>query len=216
MCITNGTIALLFQLQRGMFVLGKNPVTGQIPWWSYLLWAGFHLPTTIYTRLHHAVGKRRGVPAATEVAKGFWVGGRYSHELQGHHWAAVVDVTCEFPETCMAVTAQYLLMPSWDGVPLTPAQLEAAAQFCVAAAPAGDVLVHCAHGRGRSTTVMCAVLVTAGVAATWQDAFKLCQAARPVVLLNKRMRAALTEWQAKWHRPSAPRTAQRRSVGEAS
>lgn len=33
-------------------------------------------------RLHHAVGKRRGVPAATEVAKGFWVGGRYSHELQ--------------------------------------------------------------------------------------------------------------------------------------
>ena len=62
----------------------------------------------------------------------------------------------------------------------------------------GLVNVHCAHGRGRSTTVLAACLVRAGRASTWEEAFKLIHARRPVVKLNKKMRTALTEWQKKY------------------
>jgi len=197
-CLTNAAFAILFQLKWGMGLLGKNPSTGQIPWWSYALWAGFHLPTAVYTFVHNEVSKLYGIPVASQVAKRYWIGGRYSYQLKDMKWAAVVDLTCEFPEGCMRYTAKYLLLPTWDGVPPDVDDLEVAAQFGVDAAQSGDVLVHCAHGRGRSTCVMCAVLVTAGITSTWQDALKVCQAARPAVRLNARMRATLSEWQAKY------------------
>jgi uncharacterized protein (DUF2461 family) len=47
---------------------------------------------------------------------------------------------------------------------------------------------------------MCAVLVRAGLATSWQDAFEMCQAWRPVVKLNAKMRTALTEWQQRYHK----------------
>lgn len=60
----------------------------------------------------------------------------------------------------------------------------------------GDVLIHCAHGRGRSTTTMCAALVKAGLFPTWQDAFeKGIKPGRSVCKLNKRMRDTLQMWQ---------------------
>ena len=50
--------------------------------------------------------------------------------------------------------------------------------------------------RGRSTTLMCAALVKAGLFATWEEAFeKGIKPGRSVCKLNKRMKAALTEWQ---------------------
>jgi protein-tyrosine phosphatase len=89
------------------------------------------------------------------------------------------------------------LLPTWDGVPATPEQLEAAATFAAAARQHGDVLVHCAHGRGRSTTVMCACLVKAGLFPSWQEAFEVgIKPQRSVCKLNSMMKKNLTEWQA--------------------
>lgn len=120
---------------------------------------------------------------------------RYSDELN-MKWGGVIDLTSEFPEACINHTNAYLLIPLWDGVPPTPSQLEKAANFAVEAHKTGPVLIHCAHGRGRSTTTMCAALVRAGLFPTWKEAFeKGIKPARSVCKLNSAMKISLTEWQ---------------------
>ena len=202
----NGFIAVLFKMEKGMGLIGKDRKTGQIPNWSYILFFPFHGPTLLYTYLHILKGKAQKVqlqdgtrahkvPVATQVQPGWWVGSCYGHELD-RDWAGVIDLTVEFPETTR--TRNYLSLPTWDGVPATPEQLEKAARFAVEAKEGGgDILIHCAHGRGRSTTVMCACLVKAGLFATWEEAFEEgIKPARPVCKLNRRMKQNLTEWQA--------------------
>lgn len=222
--LLNGTIAVLFKLRRGTALLGKDRERGTIPWWSYALFFPFHGPTYAYTHFHtlhgtmrppYAAGEegagtkeadRVTVPVASEVQSGWWVGGCYAHRL-GKQWAGVVDLTTEFPERCRPHTARYLCLPTWDGVPCSPVQLEEAAAFCLEAREAWtrerggaggppQVLVHCAHGRGRSTTVMCAALVKAGAFATYEEALEEgIRPGRPCCKLNKMMRASLAEWQ---------------------
>jgi|EP00908_Phaeocystis_cordata_P004573 protein-tyrosine phosphatase len=190
-------IAACFVLRMGMSLMGKSPQTGQVPWWSYVAFWGFHLPTWLYTDLHTRHSVHRGTPVATEVVPGWWIGGRYGDKLK-KKWAVTIDLTCEFPEACRDVTGEYLLLPCWDGVPPTPAQIEQAAQLAAQGSRDGDVMVHCAHGRGRSTCVMVACLVAAGLFADWEAAFAACKAKRKVVSLNKKMRRALTEWQERY------------------
>lgn len=205
--LLNGIISILFRLEWGMGLIGKDPKTGQIPRWSYVLFFPFHLPTMLYTHIHTRHGQykaktengetKRKVPVATQVQPGFWVGGCYAHELE-RDWGGIIDLTVEFPERCISHTESYLLIPTWDGVPATPELLEEAANFSVEARKKGDVIVHCAHGRGRSTTVMCACLVKAGLYSTWQEAFeKGIKPGRPVCKLNSKMRKALASWQAR-------------------
>eukprot|EP00540_Astrosyne_radiata_P005353 CAMPEP_0116830948 /NCGR_PEP_ID=MMETSP0418-20121206/5055_1 /TAXON_ID=1158023 /ORGANISM="Astrosyne radiata, Strain 13vi08-1A" /LENGTH=277 /DNA_ID=CAMNT_0004460125 /DNA_START=29 /DNA_END=862 /DNA_ORIENTATION=- len=207
--LLNGTIAILFKLERGMSLLGKDPNTGQIPTWSYILFFPFHLPTLLYTHIHTRFSsmkirtasgetRREAVPVASEVQPGWWVGGWYANELD-KDWAGVIDLTVEFPERCINRTQTYLSLPTWDGVPASPEQLEKAANFAVEARKKGDVLIHCAHGRGRSTTVMCAALVKAGIFDNWDEALeKGIKLGRPVCKLNRLMRKALTAWQAEY------------------
>lgn len=198
----NGLIAALFRLRQGMGILGKDADSGQVPWWSYVLFVGFHFPTWLYTKVHRLMDGVHGVNVADEVAPGWWVGGRYGHEL-GKTWSGIIDLTCEFPESARSLDADsYLLLRCWDGVPPTPEQLELAAEFAVRRRAKGHVIVHCAHGRGRSTTAMCACLVKAGVCKTWQEALSMIQSKRKVCRLNSKMRVALEAWQAaQW--PSA-------------
>eukprot|EP00927_Polykrikos_kofoidii_P044184 TRINITY_DN38220_c0_g1_i1.p1 TRINITY_DN38220_c0_g1~~TRINITY_DN38220_c0_g1_i1.p1 ORF type:complete len:304 (+),score=26.76 TRINITY_DN38220_c0_g1_i1:180-1091(+) len=196
-CFVNFLIFLLFHLRMGMQLLGKNPATGAVPLWSYVVFIGFHGPTWLYTWVQRRRDRSSGVPPASEVERGWFVGGRFAEEL-GWHWAGIVDLTCEFPEGCAASTDEYLLLPCWDGVPPEPEWLERAALFAVSASAHGDVLVHCAHGRGRSTTVMCACLVKAGLYSNWEAAFEGIRRRRRVVKLNRSMRAALTAWQAQY------------------
>mmetsp|Transcript_9148 Transcript_9148/g.13277 ORF Transcript_9148/g.13277 Transcript_9148/m.13277 type:complete len:294 (+) Transcript_9148:207-1088(+) len=196
--ILNGTIAMLFQIRRGMKLIGKTN-SGQIPTWSYVLWFPFHLPTILYTYLHTKHGSYKNernqsvpVPVASEVVPGWWIGGRYSHTLD-QPFAGIVDLTVEFPELCP--TQRYHLIPVWDGIPPTPAQLQDACVFAAEAIQHGHVLIHCAHGRGRSTTVMVAALVYAGLFDSWEEAFEECRKKRKVIKLNSKMRKVLTEWQ---------------------
>lgn len=195
--ILNGTIAALFKAEVGMGLIGKDPTTGQIPLWSYILYFPFHLPSILYTRIHAAKDRQKKppVPTASEVQDGWYVGGMYADSMN-KKWGGIVDLTVEFPERCFDCTESYKLVASWDGVPPSPEKIEEAASFAVEARKKGDVLVHCAHGRGRSTTLMCAALVKAGLFATWEEAFeKGIKPGRSVCKLNKRMKAALTEWQ---------------------
>mmetsp|Transcript_34593 Transcript_34593/g.98423 ORF Transcript_34593/g.98423 Transcript_34593/m.98423 type:complete len:267 (-) Transcript_34593:141-941(-) len=194
----NGIIAILFWCEWGMFLLGKDEATGQVPAWSYTLFAGFHFPTWLYTSVQRLKDRAAGVAVADEVAPGWWLGGRYGNEL-GRSWAGIVDLTCEFPENCLRASSEsYLLVRCWDGVPPTAKQLEQAAEFATKRRKHGHVIVHCAHGRGRSTTTMCACLVRAGLYKDWEEAFHAVKKSRPVVKLNSKMRRALAEWQEKY------------------
>ena len=224
--LLNGTIAVLFKMRKGMSLIGKDRQNGTIPMWSYVLFFPFHIPTYAYTWVHTKCGKMKPsakedgedvatkpskkitVPVASEVQPGWWVGGCYSHQLN-KKWAGVVDLTVEFPERCREDTLRYLCLPTWDGVPCSPEQLEKAAQFCIDAreewnrlrtkgAVEGEpqILIHCAHGRGRSTTVMCAALVKMGMFANYEEALeKGIKPGRPCCKLNSMMRTNLTEWQ---------------------
>jgi protein-tyrosine phosphatase len=220
--LLNGTIAILFKMKRGMGMLGKDLQKGTIPLWSYLLFSPFHIPTYAYTYVHTLMGrmkihdssspkkktKKVKVPVASMVQPGFWVGGCFAHQLN-KQWAGIIDLTVEFPESCRDKTLMYLCLPTWDGVPCSPEQLEKAANFAVEAKDnwmkmkeqgvvEGEphILIHCAHGRGRSTTVMCAAMVKMGMYANFEEALeKGIKPGRPVCKLNAMMRNNLTEWQ---------------------
>ena len=62
-------------------------------------------------------------------------------------------------------------------------------------------MVHCAHGRGRSTCVMVACLVRAGLFTSWPEAFEACRKQRKGVKLNSKMRRALDEWTRRYQAP---------------
>eukprot|EP00440_Ansanella_granifera_P045189 gb/GFBE01048971.1/.p1 GENE.gb/GFBE01048971.1/~~gb/GFBE01048971.1/.p1 ORF type:complete len:292 (+),score=32.22 gb/GFBE01048971.1/:1-876(+) len=196
-CVVNGAVAVAFKLRVGMRALGKDPERGTIPLWSYVVFFGFHGPTWLYTSWSRRLDRIHEVPVASEVEPGWWIGGRYAAEL-GREFAGTVDLTCEFPEGCITMTEQYLLLPCWDGVPPSPDLLDHAANFAVSARAHGHVMVHCAHGRGRSTTVLCACLVKAGMYATWEDAFEAIKSKRRVVKLNSGMKAVLETWQSQY------------------
>lgn len=142
---------------------------------------------------------------------------RYADKLGLKQWGGIVDLTVEFEESCFNQCAPngYLNLSCWDGVPPPPADIQVAALHCAkisqawasahtssaAASTIGTtspsthpILVHCAHGRGRSTTVLVAALVASGCFATWEEAFAHCKSKRPCVKLNAKMRAALTNW----------------------
>lgn len=76
----NGVIAVLFKLEWGMGLIGKNKTNGQIPLWSYILFFPFHIPTLLYTHIHTRMHQKK-VPVASEVLPGWWVGGCYGHEI---------------------------------------------------------------------------------------------------------------------------------------
>ena len=223
--LVNGSIAFMFKLRRGMCLVGKDRKEGTIPLWSYVVLFPFHIPTYAYTYVHTKYGtmklhskapqtkpekkaKKVTVPVASEVQPGWWVGGCYANQLD-KQWAGVVDLTVEFPERCRSNTLRYICLPTWDGVPCSPEQLEKAATFCIEAREEWNqskkrgvvegepqILVHCAHGRGRSTTVMCAALVKMGLYANYEEALeKGIQPGRPCCKLNSMMRKNLAEWQ---------------------
>ena len=190
-------ITVLFVTRRGMWIIGKSKDTGRVPLWSIIVWAPFHAPTWLYTAVHTELSKKHGVPVASEVAPGWWIGGRYGREL-GRKWAATIDLTVEFNEGCFHESTEYLLLPCWDGVPPSPEEIETSARLAARSIGRGDVMVHCAHGRGRSTCVMVACLVRAGLHSSWRAAFDAVKPNRPGVKLNSKMKHALDVWQERY------------------
>ena len=100
--LVHGLIASLFIVRRGEWLIGKRPTNGVVPTWSYIVFAAFHFPTWLYTLVHTQISKREGVPVASEVVPGWWIGGCFAAELGRKKWAATIDLTAEFTEGCYA------------------------------------------------------------------------------------------------------------------
>eukprot|EP00658_Telonema_sp_P-2_P048753 TRINITY_DN37078_c0_g1_i3.p1 TRINITY_DN37078_c0_g1~~TRINITY_DN37078_c0_g1_i3.p1 ORF type:complete len:268 (-),score=41.65 TRINITY_DN37078_c0_g1_i3:299-1102(-) len=173
---------------RGSSLIGKNSATGQIAWWSFFIWWPFHLTTRLSAI---AAKKMKGHAQATEVYPNLWVGGWYAFELN-MQWAGVVDLCCELPERCNGT--KYLACPTWDGS-VRLQDVAIAAKFVAEAMKSGPVLVHCAHGVGRSTTVMRASLVEAGICQDIDEALTVCQAKRSCCKSSSHFQGVLQQWQ---------------------
>jgi len=171
-------------------VLGKLS-DGRIPLHNYIIYHPIYFVNWIHCLV--ITRWRFDIPVATEICDGWWLGGRYAHELN-KKWGGILDCTIEFPESCEYKS--YLCIPTYDGIPASPSKIEEAANYCVEARKNGPVLVHCAYGRGRSTTILCAALVKAGIYKNWQDAYEIgIKPKRTVVGLKKLMKEHLEEWQ---------------------
>lgn len=190
--LVHAVVTLMVAKDCAPWIIGKTK-DGRIPGWSYAVWGPFHATNRVFA---HIAKKRKSggvdVGVATEVYPGWWLGGWHSWEL-GHKYSAVVDLCCELPERCEA--KQYMCCANWDGI-LHQEDIAAAAPFLAEASKDGPVLVHCAHGVGRSTATIVAALVEAGHFETTDAAFAHCKKLRPVVRQSSRLRAPLLKWEA--------------------
>lgn len=133
-------------------------------------------------------------PSFDRVGEHYYIGAWPSEEkLVPTVQPAVLDVTCELP--LQVVPPAYLNLAVWDTHAPTPAQIEQGVKWALQQRAAGrPVLVHCAHGHGRSATVLAAILVAEGTAKSAAEAEAVMKAERPRVRLNRRQMAALQAW----------------------
>lgn len=131
-------------------------------------------------------------PDRVEVVPGLWVGGWPRRGAPAH---AQLDVTAELPRRGHSL--RYHCVPMLDGAAAHPERLEqAVVQVLHWRAEGLPVLVHCAHGRGRSVAVICGVLLAEGHADQWEHAYEIVRRVRPSAHLSggqQRMLASTAE-----------------------
>lgn len=112
--------------------------------------------------------------------------------------AAVLDMTGEFPRSRYTAGLAYHCQPQLDLFPLTEMQIETAVNNLSRLAQSGQVYVHCKLGYTRSTTVVVAWLIRAGLADNVEQALAAVRQARPQIVLREQTIAALTRWAARY------------------
>ncbi|PSC71447.1 dual specificity phosphatase domain [Micractinium conductrix] len=175
---------------RTTWIMGKRADGTINPVHFTLLW-----PYHVGLRAKLALQRRlSSEPSFSQVTDEYFIGAWPSEmALVPTVHPAVLDVTCELP--LQVVPPAYLNLAVWDTHAPTAQQIETGVQWALAQRAVGrPVLVHCAHGHGRSATVLAAILIAEGKAKGASDAEALMKASRPRVRLNTRQRAALKQW----------------------
>lgn len=174
------------------WILGKTPDGKINPLGATLLW-----PYHIGLRAKLALQRRfSSEPAFNKIVNNYYIGGWPSEEaFIPATQAAVLDVTCELP--LQLIPPAYKLLKVWDTHAPTAEQIEVGVAWAQAQSAAGrPVLVHCAHGHGRSATIICALLIAEGYAKGLDDAEAYMKVERPRIRLNRRQRLAVKQWMA--------------------
>ena len=102
----------------------------------------------------------------------------------GVKWHGVLDLTNEFPSATLKAPIQKYL-PVLDLTPPKPKTLVRAVRWLERNQQQGNVLVHCALGLSRSSSVVACWLVWQGHASDIQHAIKMVDAARAGIVLSK-------------------------------
>ncbi|MED5463479.1 MAG: dual specificity protein phosphatase family protein [Myxococcota bacterium] len=169
-------------LSVGPAIFNKSE-TGQIPPLRMFIlapWRWLYMCTVGLQRL-----RRR--EAATEVSPGLWLSRRLRPSELPAGVRLVVDLCAESPRMeGLASEVDYLCLPTLDGCP--PAREAFERLVASVNEHPGPVLIHCAHGHGRSATLMVAVLVRRGVVPDPETAYALLREKRPGVYLHSGQR----------------------------
>lgn len=128
----------------------------------------------------------------TEVADGIYVGNFLCSFDSKIAWGSIIDVTNELPK--IASCKKYLNIPSWDGCPPSVSNIRVAVEFAKTAPK--PILIHCAHGKGRSVMVAAAILSSLGFTRDYKESIAVCKSLRPQSRVNHRMQEVLSRWQA--------------------
>jgi len=178
-------VALAYQVSwPGVF--GKR-ADGTMAWRAVLPTLPFLLATW---SVWYAARLLRREPPAHEIRPGLWLGRRpYAREVPPGV-DLVVDLTAEFPiARAIRLQADVTCLPTLDGTAPRVQDLRRAVDLI--RHQSGGVIVHCASGRGRSTTIVAAYLIDLGEARTPHEAEAIIRAIRPGVRLTRPQRALL-------------------------
>jgi len=183
----------LAYIRLGPGVFYKRP-DGTLPLSVYLLFWPYLALHTLSIWFSPAVARTR---AYDEIVSDLYLGRRLTtwDRIPVQGFAAVLDLTCEYPERRDLRRCGYLCLPVLDSRAPTVEQLDRGIRFLQRHLNTGPVLVHCALGHGRSATVVAAYLLVAGEAADEITAEKIMKSRRPDVHLNSIQRAVVRSYQ---------------------
>jgi protein-tyrosine phosphatase len=135
-----------------------NHKKGTMRWPAKLLLAPYLISSWISCRIYT---RKNFMP--NQILGNVWLGAfpRSALNQMGIQWAAVLDLTNEFPMASLNAPIQKYL-PVMDLTPPSPKTLARAARWLERAQLQGDVLVHCALGFSRSASVIVCWLVWRG------------------------------------------------------
>lgn len=174
-------------------LLFAKSTDGKFPWWSLVLFYPYLIPLRVYVGIRRLKSKE---PVHNEVAPQLYVGGWPSSASDippGE--PAVVDCTCELPKSPCVANLPYMCIPTWDSRAPRPQDIDVAVRWAAGKRSQNrPIFVHCAFGHGRSVAVMCALLVTLGLAEDWKDAEKIIKKSRPSIRMNTMQKQSLEEW----------------------
>lgn len=164
-------------------VLKQSPLKqsqGIMRWPARLLLAPYLCLSWLSYRMYT---KNKSLP--NQIQGNVWLGAfpRQAVSNMGVDWAAVLDLTSEFPVATLKAPIQKYL-PVIDLTPPKPQTLVRAVRWLERAQGQGNVLVHCALGLSRSASVVVCWLVWRGHADNVQSAVKLVNAKRPGLVLS--------------------------------
>jgi hypothetical protein len=176
--------------RRSTWLLGKRK-DGSINPISQTLFYPYHIGLRTKLAIQRRVSSE---PAWDQITSSYYLGAWPSEEaLVPAVHPAVLDVTCELP--LQVRPPAYKMIPVWDTHSPNPHQIDDAVAWAQDQVHQGhQILIHCAHGHGRSATVLCAILIADGLAQSIAEAEAILKKQRPRVRLNVRQRAAVTEW----------------------
>ncbi|GMH36427.1 hypothetical protein BSKO_04295 [Bryopsis sp. KO-2023] len=179
-----------FAAKKTTGLLGKGN-TGKVGLWSCCVFWPYHLGLRVklwWRRTHSAE------PLFHEIIPGWFLGGwpKNASSLPPGN-PSVMDVTCELPRTHNV--GSYLCLPTWDTHGPTTSMIEEGVEWAFKEKESGaPIYIHCAHGHGRSATILCACLIKDGQASTMEEAIAISKAKRPKVKMNRRQRQVLQDW----------------------
>ena len=130
--------------------------------------------------------RREPVPVA--IGDGVWLG-RIPRTRGTTGFGTIVDTCAELPGA--ATAGIWTCIPMLDLVPPQPAQLRDAAASIERGRSAGPVLVCCAVGYSRSAATVATWLLTSNPARTMSEAIETVRGARPRIVIDSALRAAI-------------------------
>ena len=176
-----GSVSLLL-VAANYAVLGaagfQKSEDGQMSLAARWLYAPYLIGAWINSRLW-----TRGIPVASEVADGVWIGRRPdAKSLKALGIDHLIDLAAELPATKHVAATSIAML---DLVPPGYAELQQAAEAIERERHAGKrVLVHCALGFSRSAAAVAAWLLHSGRAQGVDDALARVRRVRPSIVLT--------------------------------